>query len=111
MVGLLICLGNMSLKLANNDIKSEYVAKIEKHNTMRTELGNLMATEPDVSALTLLGYRIEQMRKEMDEVKNVRDGALEALRRIEEVFTDGSDAYEDRNVMGVTARDYLFSIK
>tara|TARA_R110000868_G_scaffold257708_1_gene514962 strand:+ start:9 stop:320 length:312 start_codon:yes stop_codon:yes gene_type:complete len=95
---------------------------------MRYELGNLMGENPDVSALELLGYRIMAMRKEIDVLLNERDklidrnvaaglelkelyraleDATEALMAIEQVYTDGSDAYEDKNAMGAIARNFL----
>jgi len=67
---------------------------------MKTELGNLMAENPDTSALELLCFRLNAMRKDMDD-------ATEALMAIEQIYTDGSDAYEDKNAMGAIARNFL----
>ena len=67
---------------------------------MKYELGNLMDEIPDTSALELLGFRLMNMRKDMDD-------ATEALMAIEQLYVDGSDAYEDKNAMGKIAQDFL----
>ena len=40
---------------------------------MKYELGNLMAENTDTESLVLLGYRIDRMRKEMDDLLNEND--------------------------------------
>ena len=51
---------------------------------MKYELGNLMAENPDTSALVLLGYRIDRMRKEMDALLTENDELKLKLKTYED---------------------------
>lgn len=51
---------------------------------MKYELGNLMAEIPDTSALELLGYRLNKMRKEMDDLLNENDELKLKLKTYED---------------------------
>ena len=51
---------------------------------MKYELGILMAENPDTEALTLLGYRLARMRKEMDDLLNENDELKLKLKTYED---------------------------
>ena len=48
---------------------------------------------------------------EVNKICNQRDGAIDALMKIEEIFIDGDDTYEDWKSMGKIARTFLENIK
>jgi len=44
---------------------------------------------------------------EVNKICNQRDAAIDALMKIEEIFIDGDDTYEDWKSMGQIARTFL----
>ena len=47
------------------------------------------------------------MTDEIEQIKRERDEVVRALMKIEEVFIDGEDTYEDWKTMGNIAREAL----
>ena len=48
-----------------------------------------------------------QLFDEAEKIRIERDGAREALMKIEDLFIDGTDIYADRENMGLIARNAL----
>jgi len=54
---------------------------------------------------------IVQLERELASVTEQRDRLAEAVERIEEIFVDGCDTYEDWKAMGEIARQALVAVK
>jgi hypothetical protein len=52
-----------------------------------------------------------KLERERDEARDQRDRLAEAVERIEEIFVDGCDTYEDWKAMGEIARLALAAAK
>ena len=70
-------------------------------STMKYELGNLMAENPDTGALEALSWRLTAISEDLD-------AALEALKDIEAIYLEGVDDREDKNAMRTIAKNFLF---
>jgi hypothetical protein len=82
-----------------------------------TSIGKTVRVVPYETALRFEQERNELQEKydtlatenmlEVNKLCNQRDAAIDALMKIEEIFIDGDDTYEDWKSMGQIARTFL----
>jgi hypothetical protein len=63
---------------------------------MKYELGNLMAESPDTEALTLLGYRLAAMQKEVAQLRDERDEARKLARYYRNISCDSQEESDEQ---------------
>jgi len=61
-------------------------------------------------SVTIASGTISDLLKKSERLERERDGAREALMKIEDLFIDGTDVYADRKKMGMIARNALDKI-
>jgi hypothetical protein len=57
--------------------------------------------------IILTGSEVSTIQVELETMQRERDAAIDALMKIEDIFIDGDDTYEDWKSMGQIARTFL----
>ena len=81
-----------SYNFAEFVVPSEFARKLERERNELQEKYDTLAVENML---------------EVNEICNQRDAAIDAIMKIEEIFIDGDDTYEDWKSMGQIARKFL----
>jgi glutaredoxin-related protein len=76
---------------------------------LNCELCDENTTAKEYGARIRVKYEIEELTNMMQFHKlcNQRDAAIDTLMKIEDIFIDGDDTYEDRKSMGQIARTFF----
>jgi hypothetical protein len=80
------------------NFRPELCREREAHNKTKRERDELREKYDTLAVENML---------EVNEICNQRDAAIDAIMKIEEIFIDGDDTYEDWKSMGQIARKFL----
>jgi hypothetical protein len=85
-------------KEAQDYERSAFVVPLEQFLSVEKELNELQEKYDTLATENML---------EVNEICNQRDAAIDALMKIEDIFIDGDDTYEDWKSMGQIARTFF----